>query len=72
MRGFQQAMLPQGTHSESRDFPDHGGCSPQVEQRIVSTLMGHGAYYPLAGSTSFAAKPYGMDASEVLHAAWCS
>lgn len=36
----------------------------EVEQRIVSTLMGHGAYYPLAGSTSFAAKPYGMDASE--------
>eukprot|EP00435_Cladocopium_sp_Y103_P025029 s3024_g6.t1 len=36
----------------------------EVEQRIVSTLAGHGAYYPLAGSTSFAAKPYGMDASE--------
>ena len=31
----------------------------------MSTLVGHGAYYPLAGSTSFAAKPYGMDASEV-------
>lgn len=36
----------------------------EVEQRIVSTLLGHGAYYPLAGSTSFKAKPYGMDASE--------
>ena len=58
-RGFP-AMLPHATHNESGDFP------MEVEQRIVSTLLGHGAYYPLAGSTSFKAKPYGMDASEVL------
>jgi len=36
----------------------------EVERRIVLLLKDFGSYFPLVGSTSFAAKPKGMDAAE--------
>ena len=54
-----------------------------MERRIVLLLKDFGSYFPLVGSTSFAAKPKGMDAAEAcqlwdrcfhiwLASCWCS